>query len=440
MVRKIGRVFLLGFSMLIVINVVSKKRYLNGYQIILNKLNTEYFVFSPTRGAHDELAAPFIQDQQDAHANEEASTMVWPTTTDKHNSSSQQNGILNVSQLEALMNEMLQSVSYMSDPVVDGIPTAADVSFLDGYKNPCWYDSSNQLTCMPYFFIGGFPKCGTTDLFVKLIRHPEIIKGRNKEPHWWTRQRSYGITFKFYTDYFVNATEVINDSINEDNYHPIVVTEASASTVWDNDNLFRSRYQLHPPPFLNIHVIHALLPYAKFVVITRNPVARTYSDYLFFQEDNSPEHFHSQVVGGIETLAQCHRDPNRSFLYCLYGRLPKGSPRIAWRLRIAFYYVHISILLTVYPRQQVYIVRLEDYGADNISILSNIFQFLNITMISDSELTKKIDTKRTQNANKRAYIKSGPMLNKTRALLEDFYRPYNVQLAKLLKDKRYLYE
>ena len=68
-------------------------------------------------------------------------------------------------------------------PGLDNIPT-----FLKDYKNPCW-KQKRQLQCLPYFFIGGFAKCGTTDLFGRLLQHPQILKGKAKEPHWWTRQR-----------------------------------------------------------------------------------------------------------------------------------------------------------------------------------------------------------------------------------------------------------
>ena len=289
MVRRIGRAFQLGFSMLLFVTVIWMVRSSNGYK--------KYFLFLSTQRADDESAESLTPGEKDARSKEEVSTSLRPIITAEHNSSSQQNRILNHNRLEALMNEMLQSVSYMSDPVVDGIPTSADVDLLDGYKNPCWYNSSNELICMPYFFLGGFPKCGTTDLFSNLRQHPEILQGRLKEIHWWTIYRFTGSTFSCYADFFARTTAVINKTINAGNYHSMVATDGSVSTVWDNRFLMTSDYQLDPPPFLNIHVIHGLLPRAKFVLMIRNPVTRAYSDYLYFQKKNkSPEDFHSRVV------------------------------------------------------------------------------------------------------------------------------------------------
>nr|XP_061780116.1 carbohydrate sulfotransferase 15-like [Nerophis lumbriciformis] len=102
--------------------------------------------------------------------------------------------------------------------------------FLPGIKSPCWYqefsgETSNnpykrnlfavrsksfmgasdqlrsnfrlrrrdgrqfRLRCLPYFYIIGQPKCGTTDLFYRMLLHPQGRFNFMKEPHWWTRKR-----------------------------------------------------------------------------------------------------------------------------------------------------------------------------------------------------------------------------------------------------------
>lgn len=67
----------------------------------------------------------------------------------------------------------------------------------EGYKNPCFRNqqkhfkdhSPELLQCVPYFFVIGFPKCGTTDLFDRLSHHPEFLKPAFKEIHWISRYR-----------------------------------------------------------------------------------------------------------------------------------------------------------------------------------------------------------------------------------------------------------
>ncbi|XP_073775165.1 carbohydrate sulfotransferase 15 isoform X5 [Danio rerio] len=49
-----------------------------------------------------------------------------------------------------------------------------------------------RFRCLPYFYIIGQPKCGTTDLYERLQLHPHVQLTALKEPHWWSRKR-FGI-------------------------------------------------------------------------------------------------------------------------------------------------------------------------------------------------------------------------------------------------------
>ena len=68
--------------------------------------------------------------------------------------------------------------------------------FLPNYKNPCFYwnvtlsngpqlKTTRQIRCLPYFFIAGFPKSGTTDLWARLMKHPDIVIRHKKEPDFF---------------------------------------------------------------------------------------------------------------------------------------------------------------------------------------------------------------------------------------------------------------
>lgn len=46
--------------------------------------------------------------------------------------------------------------------------------------------SGDRLRCIPYFHILGVSKCGTTDLYHRLSKHPQMLESRNKvrnRPH-----------------------------------------------------------------------------------------------------------------------------------------------------------------------------------------------------------------------------------------------------------------
>ena len=62
--------------------------------------------------------------------------------------------------------------------------------FLPGYKNPCWFKPDTappQLVCLPYVYMLGMPKCGTSDLYARIINHEHISPPKRKEIRWFTR-------------------------------------------------------------------------------------------------------------------------------------------------------------------------------------------------------------------------------------------------------------
>ena len=59
------------------------------------------------------------------------------------------------------------------------------LEYLENFKNPCWLDRGKRkstVKCLPYFYVVGAPKCGTTDLHRRLIQHPDICQYSQKVP------------------------------------------------------------------------------------------------------------------------------------------------------------------------------------------------------------------------------------------------------------------
>lgn len=62
--------------------------------------------------------------------------------------------------------------------------------FLPNYKNPCWRQpGESELRCLPYFYLVGVSKSGTTDLYMQLKKHPKIARGNTKELGYWGKFR-----------------------------------------------------------------------------------------------------------------------------------------------------------------------------------------------------------------------------------------------------------
>ena len=55
-----------------------------------------------------------------------------------------------------------------------------------------------RLRCLPYYYIAGFSKCGTTDIHQSLNHHPDIAGTVFKEPMYWNRNRYRGRSLMFW--------------------------------------------------------------------------------------------------------------------------------------------------------------------------------------------------------------------------------------------------
>ena len=383
-------------------------------------------------------------------------------------------------------------------------------NFSDGFKNPCWYSNktishsekrtlfrnigphrntlnpqqivsltqriehapkSNVLRCMPYFFIAGFPKCGSTSIHSALRRHPMIVvTATNKEPHWWTRvplklskavdPRSTNVTavkefnhvylklvvLRYLINYF-NAAKTIgghNDSITYD---------GSQSTLWDSNFFVNTQDYCAMPA-----TISRVLPRAKFVVIMRNPITRLYSHYLYNcarylgrnisrwpekmkKEADLAGKFHEEVELETKRFNKCIANNNNSLFECVNQNTfkPGECGRVGPKLGISIYFVHLVKWLQFYPKEQFLFLRMEDIDNNTDRFLFTITNFLGLDPVS-AELAEQWLGRR-ENVQAIAAADHGriQMWNRTSTLLENFFRPFNVMLAELIGDQRFLW-
>jgi N-acetylgalactosamine 4-sulfate 6-O-sulfotransferase len=297
--------------------------------------------------------------------------------------------------------------------------------------------TSNTLLCLPAFFLAGFPKCGTTTLHAMLYKHPMIAKPSRKEPHWWTRmplnnmnEMHLRLAVIFYLQNF-----------NVGGSGQVLTYDATTSTLWDSNFLADNRDFCAMPA-----AISHILPHTKFIVMMRDPVSRTFSNFLFdctlFFSTNIakwPQHdpsnvtvwFHQQVVKEVAYFNQC-MSSNRSVFECAsdkqFRRIQKRCHTIGVRLVVSIYYIHLLKWLQFFPKEQFLFLRMEDMS-NNQTFMKKISDFLNIDRWKPNQfgmIENKIKVHVT-------------MLPETRQILSDFFRPFNQQLVKLTGDTRFLW-
>lgn len=366
------------------------------------------------------------------------------------------------------------------------------INFLPNFKNPCWYEDlhepnvyqfnkytvisrnirttmtelmkewayriakekpARRLRCLPYFLIIGQPKCGTTDVYRKIVKHPDVINPPIKELHWWSRNRqgrrlNYTdiIPLSDYVDMFDMAAYHIERRYAHDPevknpdtvYHHTVTGEASASILWENDDWFhfKENEAFMEPKYTSADYIRHVIPNVKVIICVRNPTDRLYSDYLYFTKTNkSAEDFHNAVSYALEVYNNC--TASHSVRFCVYNRTVAYLSRV--RLRLGMYFVYIKDWIKVFPRSQILIISLEDYAQHTRKILNQVYSFLDVRILGGEDM-RSIAKLKVANKRKKWDRNVGPMLNVTRKMLNDFYKPYNEELAEIMNDDQFLWE
>ncbi|XP_052761564.1 carbohydrate sulfotransferase 15-like [Mya arenaria] len=309
-------------------------------------------------------------------------------------------------------------------------------TFLEEYRNPCYAVENDRLLplrCIPYFYLIGAPKSGTTDLFSRLIKHREISENVIKEPQWLAKRRfSSNPNWASYEKYFIAATSDIYAKKDPDGFHPVIVGDGSPSTMWVNDYwTFLPEYKnLTEPLYTNADYIHHFNPDAKIIAIVRNPIDRLYSDYLYFTsgKDKGPDRFHEGVKFVLNTTRSCLE--RNTLRHCLY-KPDVTVTKSKVRLRIGVYHLHLKEYFRVFPKQQILVIKMEDYSKHTSEHLSKIFDFLNVARLPIEDL-QEISNAAKKNTRKKCDIKIRDMFPETRKLLREFHKSHNNKLGRLL--------
>lgn len=312
----------------------------------------------------------------------------------------------------------------------------------------------NRLYCIPKVFLIGFPKSGSTTLYNLIVRHPLIVGGVSKEPHWWTR---YPYVNKFpqnilallkYLAQYYRASEVIQR-------HPTALAiDGSQSTIWDT----RTSSNLCDIP----NLISSLVPDGRYIVVMREPVSRLYSDFAYLCSESYHRRLHAAIPHTILDIAPNVFDEVavaklKKFEGCVekYGislcthysvsgsihytpsnaTLPQSCMHV--RVGISLYHVHIARWLQLIPREQFLFLRMEDLSTDPYSVLKEVWQFLGVKELSREVLGAVLYEH--SNTNPLSHKGVERLKPETRAALHEFFQPFNKKLAELLDDDRFLW-
>jgi len=308
----------------------------------------------------------------------------------------------------------------------------------------------SNVVCLPKIFLLGFEKCGTSFLYCLMTdglgRPPVQLR---KEPWWWNQLQEYqhhhvipqpeNIPLNFLN--FVKAYEMIAGG-----NHDVVTIDASANTL----NTYNDIYEKTPADLCLLPaIIPEVLPDSKFVITLRNPTTMLYSAFLYSCKihmkgrmgSNSPDIFHERILTKLKQFEQCRKHSSlewcaRNITYDIYSHeLPCGRTRIS----LAMYYIHIRKWLSGASQNRFLFLTMEEVINNTEALRKKLWEFIGYT--GEYKWVKASSAcRRLRNIN---YYHSDPQLkmrSDTEMILKNFFQPYNLMLAELLGDKKFLWE
>lgn len=189
---------------------------------------------------------------------------------------------------------------------------------------------------------------------------------------------------------------------------------------------------LSEPVVLTPNLMKHVNPNVKLLVILRDPVDRLYSDYLFLEIGTpTAQAFDNAVNTSIAYFNHCVKQKGEKL--CLFDR--KLHINLQTRIHVSIYSVYLREWFKVFPREQILIIRNEDYAKDIKGHLKKVFRFLDVVDLPEASLNLIEARMRAYKTSKKRI--AGPMLKKTRDQLEKFFEKYNLELSSILNDTKF---
>ncbi len=276
---------------------------------------------------------------------------------------------------------------------------------------------TNRFRMLPSFLIIGGAKCGTTSLYAYLMEHPNILPASMKEVGFFQHIRNTKTSF--YRSHFPLRRQ--NKITGE------------ASTVYFVHSLVPKR-------------VRELLPSVKLIVLLRNPVDRAYSgfNYMVNLGAQISENFEDAIKAELKRIESENSKSEFTIKNTNYDHYQLTFSY----LRHGMYVNYILNWLKFFPKEQLLILQTKDLYDNLDNVLTKTFKFLNLSkyqienMIEKNKIDKfrplagqernvykNIDSKTRTLFNVQEYTK---MKSETRKFLEDFFRPHNEKLFKLI--------
>ena len=343
------------------------------------------------------------------------------------------------------------------------------------------------ISCLPYFIALGPEKTGTTDLYNRISLLSGVVAASQKETGWWSggmkdrRAPSLaGYGLKYLNALATSMASILPGSTCDRNHEgPCDFISGEATPYYF--------YFQHAGLTLIPRWLSCVLPAVKLIVTLRDPVDRTYSDYIFFgqlqamrkrEEDMrleymrslTPENFDKAMRKEVAELAHCFvrrrhtpKDGSSSEGFPNASNASSATPieRLIWepppgragamceeirtwqleklafysarpngRLLVSLYPMHLARWVHSFPCEQLLIVKaVGGWGKEELEAVA---KFLDVDVSRESVEVSGVKPEDEIAFNRPAQLfaqeagmtRRVPMLNGTRALLKKFFETH----------------
>lgn len=283
----------------------------------------------------------------------------------------QSDALANLADLLAEQGDIKEAIAYSRQAIqVKTLQQQPQLALAD-------WESKQQA---PDFIIIGAGKSGTTSLYKYLGHHPQILLPNKKELRFFDRNFNYG--YQWYLAQFPAICD-----------RPEWLTgEAS------------------PSYFFLPHVaqrIYDFAPQTKLIVMLRNPVERTISDY--YQNQTSGKNSLSLAENILQEQTRLEQQSPAELAY--------GGGILSQSL----YYYKIKRWMRIFPPEQFLIIDSDRFFTQPGATMQQVFTFLNLSPVEEVSY---------QPHNKGAYPQ---VSTNVKQQLSKFFEPHNQKLAEYLK-------
>ena len=256
--------------------------------------------------------------------------------------------------------------------------------------------ATSSIRALPNFIIIGSSKSGTWAIHNYLLQHPDVdYSARNI--HFF--EYAYSNKISWYKSHF--PTKLYKSLVESIHKRKCLMSEHT------------STYLHHP---LIPQRVKDGIPDVKLIVSLRNPIDRAYSNYhMFVRIGTEKRTFEDAVFSELKRIEIIKENDNFQIKNPNFSNCVESN-----YLRHGTYVDKLENWLKSFRREQFCIVENKDLSKNPQQVLDKIFEFLNVPHFK---------LRQEERWNVGEYKK---MKESTRKTLQDFFKPYNERLYKLL--------